>query len=488
MKNLSASRHGQRILAFALACVAPAIHAQIIDSAFQPAPDDQIWMVAGHPDGGVLAGGFFRTIDGLGLHGFTHLDDDGHVAPSFRSTVFHSSAWTTSVLADDRLLVGGDIGEVDDLPRRGVVRLLADGAVDPGFGDPGIIGRVYATAEQADGRILAAGDFTQVDGHPGYAKLVRLNADGSLDTTFNPGFDDDIDTMVLQPDGRVLVGGYFRTVNGEDQKYLARINPDGSLDTTFRPRPDSYVWAIALQVDGRILAGGQFSSIGAADARALARLNADGSRDGSFADPGITSGSIYSIVPQADGKLIVSGSFTGVAGFPRNHIARINGDGSLDTGFGDLDADFHVDAIGLQPDGRLLLGGAFTRIGGMPVAYLARAILPDAAQQSLDVAGGGSRVTWLRSGAAPELMAPPVAYRSTDGGATWTRLGSLQRIAGGWRLAGLAPIIGQPFRLRVDGLVQSGYGSNSQGRVRVQDDYRFDDTIFEDGFDGTTTR
>src|SRR5262245_12141116 len=36
---------------------------------------------------------------------------------------------------------------------------------------------------------------------------------------------------------------------------------------------------------------------------------------------------------QADGKLILAGNFTSVLGVPRNHIARLNVDGTLDLGY-----------------------------------------------------------------------------------------------------------------------------------------------------------
>src|SRR5687768_5053516 len=42
---------------------------------------------------------------------------------------------------------------------------------------------------------------------------------------------------------------------------------------------------------------------------------------------------IFSIALQTDGKLIVAGAFTSFNGTNRNGLARLNGDGSLDTTF-----------------------------------------------------------------------------------------------------------------------------------------------------------
>jgi hypothetical protein len=53
-------------------------------------------------------------------------------------------------------------------------------------------------------------------------------------------------------------------------------------------------------------------------------------------DPTFTSmwgGMIKSLVPQADGKILVGGTFTSVNGAPQGHIARFHPDGSLDFTF-----------------------------------------------------------------------------------------------------------------------------------------------------------
>src|SRR4030095_1355652 len=55
-------------------------------------------------------------------------------------------------------------------------------------------------------------------------------------------------------------------------------------------------------------------------------------------DPGLDSGagvdqSVFSIVAQTDGKIIIGGDFTSVAGVSRNGIARLTSDGALDSTF-----------------------------------------------------------------------------------------------------------------------------------------------------------
>ena len=80
------------------------------------------------------------------------------------------------------------------------------------------------------------------------------------------------------------------------------------------------------------------------------------------------NGLIRVVVVQPDGKILIGGDFTtlspnGGASVTRNRIARLNPDGTLDTGF-DPNANNSVYAIALQTDGKILVGGAFGNIGG----------------------------------------------------------------------------------------------------------------------------
>ena len=95
--------------------------------------------------------------------------------------------------------------------------------------------------------------------------------------------------------------------------------------------------ATAVQADGKTIIAGSFSSVLGVPRANIARLNADGTLDTGF-DPK-TNGWGYSLAVQADGKVLLAGSFITVqpngagAATSRWRIARVNGDGSLDAGF-----------------------------------------------------------------------------------------------------------------------------------------------------------
>jgi uncharacterized delta-60 repeat protein len=225
---------------------------------------------------------------------------------------------------------------------------------------------VYVVALQPDGKILVGGSFTTIGGQS-RSCLARLNPDGTVDPEFNPGASGgplpQVFCLAVQPDGKILVGGMFDNLGGQSRTNLGRLNPDGTVDLTalFDTGPTDRVDCLAFQSDGRILVGGEFSVLAGASISRIARLNTDSTVDLGF-NPGADQRP-YSIVVQPDGKIVVGGRFTTLAGQTRSYIGRLNPDGSLDSSF-DPGADAIVRCIALQPDGKILVGGEFGVLAG----------------------------------------------------------------------------------------------------------------------------
>jgi len=167
----------------------------------------------------------------------------------------------------------------------------------------------------------------------------------------------------IQNDDQILVAGQFEEIGGLAVSKLARVKPNGIIDSTFNVQINpvfgsrsSFVRKVITQDDGKIIIGGSFGSIGAGNAGFvrvnLARLNSDGSVDQSFSAD--TNGSITEMVQQADGKLIISGTFTKVGGIAtaRNTV-RLNTDGAIDTSFFSFDSVSPV--IKLLPSGKIFV-------------------------------------------------------------------------------------------------------------------------------------
>ncbi|HSA34693.1 MAG TPA: hypothetical protein P5077_13290, partial [bacterium] len=156
-----------------------------------------------------------------------------------------------------------------------------------------------------------------------------------------------------------------------------------SLDTSFDPDVNGDVWSIALQPDGKILLGGDFTAVGGVARNHIARLNADGTLDTTF-DPN-ANGTVYAIAAQPDGGVLVGGAFTTIGGETRHYLARLGDDGLLDTTF-DPEPNDWVMFIAAPSDGTILVGGAFHTIGGQAMKFMARLNADGTADASFDPA------------------------------------------------------------------------------------------------------
>ncbi|MCW5553464.1 MAG: immunoglobulin domain-containing protein [Verrucomicrobiae bacterium] len=235
---------------------------------------------------------------------------------------------------------------------------------------------VNALAIQTDGKILVGGSFTNFGGLA-RSYLARINTNGTVDTTFTNGANNTVNSLVVQTDGGILVGGTFTTLGGSTRNAIGRLSSGGALDSFFNPGvsaspASAYVSALAVQPDGRILVAGFFSSLGFFSRTNIGRLNSFGSLDSSFnAGPGGGFQNVNALAVQLDGKILIGGSFTNLAGQLHTNIARLNSRGSLDTNF-NAAADEVVSCLALQADGKILVGGSFTNLSGQPCNYIGR--------------------------------------------------------------------------------------------------------------------
>ncbi len=241
---------------------------------------------------------------------------------------------------------------------------------------PGTNDAVNVVIPQPDGKVIAAGRFTFAN-NIARNRIARFNFNGSLDTTFDPGTgaDGEITAAILQPDGRIVVAGRFTSFNGFSHNRVCRLNADGSVDQSFGLGNgiNNSALALALQNDGRIIVGGQFSQVDLTLRFNLARLNTDGSVDMSF-DPGNgPNGDVNAIVIQPDGRIVIGGTFIGYNGFARGGVARVLGNGMLDSSFDSgVGTGGNVFALALQHNGQIVLGGRFVQYSGTNRTFIAR--------------------------------------------------------------------------------------------------------------------
>lgn len=494
-----------------------------LDSSFNPGANNQIFALAVQTDGNVVFGGVFTQLGGQPRNCIARVNSDATADSTFNPAA-NGTVETFAVQADGKILVGGSFGQLGGQTRLKIGRLNADGSLDTTF-NPGASGTVNAFVVQPDGKIIVGGSFNQLGGQT-RLNIGRLNADGTLDNSFNPGTLGAVFALALQPDGKIIVGGELSQLGGQSRGRIGRLNPNGTLDTSFNPSAQSdssfgAVNAVAVLVNGQIMVGGDFSQINGQARDNIARLQPDGTLDVVF-NPGAGSGffdSVSALVVQPDGKIVIGGLFSQLGGQSRLNIGRLNRDGSLDSfnpgangvfapvvhslaiqadgkilvggtfntlggvqaakigrlntngtrdfSFvaevrGDTAVNDEVNALALQPDGKILIGGLFTSISGQNVLQtrnnIGRLTNTSAALQNLSVESS-TTVTWSRGGASPEFSR--VTFELSTDGFTYAPLGEGTPITDGWQLTGISLPQHQNLFIRARGFYATGAGNGA---------------------------
>ena len=296
--------------------------------------------------------------------------------------------------SDGKIIIAGSFTEYNGITRNRIARLNSNGALDNTFNPGNSISTdkvldedeelmISGVAIQNDGKIVIVGNFTSFNG-TSRNKIARLNSNGDLDNSFNPGTgasgqDDVIGCVAIQPDGKIIAGGSFSTFNNEPVSNIVRLTNTGGIDMYFgadsipidqndtvtHSFPNAAVSSIAIQADGKIVIGGSFTLCGSYSRSKLARFNSNGTFDAAF-NPSLGAvAEIYSVAIQSDGKILAGGS--------GGYLRRFNSDGTLDMGFVyGSGADDDIYAIAFQSDGKILLCGLFESFSSIPCRYLIR--------------------------------------------------------------------------------------------------------------------
>jgi uncharacterized delta-60 repeat protein len=328
------------------------------------------------PDGKILIGGNFLTYNSQTRNSIARINADGTHDLSFNPGT-GANGWVHSIILqpDGKIIVSGAFSVFNGSPKNGIVRLNSDGSIDPTFTPGSGGGTVYATALQADGKILIGGSFIQYNGTT-INRIARLNSDGTLDISFlcGTGAGYNVYRINVQSDGKIVIGGDFTSYNGTNVNRIVRLNSDGTIDNTFiiGTGVDGSINSSAIQADGKILIGGSFQNYNGTARNKLARLNTDGSLDAAFNSGGATS-YVNTISVQTDNKIIIGGYFSYFNSTPVNYITRLNTNGSLDGSFIiGTGASYAVLTTSIQSDGKVIIGGGFTSYNGMPRNYITR--------------------------------------------------------------------------------------------------------------------
>jgi len=202
--------------------------------------------------------------------------------------------------------------------------------------------------------------------------------------------------QILQlPDIRLKDAGDYSVVvsnvSGSVTSEVARVTVTpqvllpGSTDIGFfnGQGVDGRVFCSAALPDGKILIGGAFGAVHGVPRQHVARLNADGTLDESFNARSIQLGmnaysfdfgeGIFAVAADDEGRVYVGGSFTNINGLSRRGVARLSRDGAVDEMFNtSTGVDNVVFSVIPLSTGRVLIGGAFVIVNGILRPRLAR--------------------------------------------------------------------------------------------------------------------
>lgn len=168
----------------------------------------------------------------------------------------------------------------------------------------------------------------------------------------------------VQEDGKIIVVGQFSQVDSQPRTNIARLDADGSLDATFLPKStdglNGPAYAVAIDAQGGILVGGTFSEAQITPVSNFVRYQPEGTLDKGFSKKTRINGKVLAVAVQPDGEIVIGGEFSEVGSEQRRNIARFNPDGSLAnavTSAGTMTGT--VRSLVVLSNGQILAGGTF---------------------------------------------------------------------------------------------------------------------------------
>jgi trimeric autotransporter adhesin len=375
------------------------------------------------PDGGLIIGGSFTSIDGVPRANLARVQPDGSLDLDWAPTT-DGPVRALAVDGAGALFAGGEFLNVSGLARSRLVKLQGHGAgaPDPDW-NPSPAGPVYALAfDPTSGALFVGGWMTQIGGQS-RKHLAKLAVDGSgqADPNWNPVFDVIVEEMVVAPgtvyaggigltganaypslgkfpttgtgarvadwvaarggpsslavapsDGAVLVGGVGK---------IARLSPqtgallsEWSVDTLGPGR----VTALAVdEVGGTVHAGATFR---------LARLSPTGVRDTGW-NPAL-SGAVRTLALGAGGVVVAGGTFSEAGGAARLSMAVFDASGGVGPSL-DVERSGYASVLARQPDGGVIAAGQFHKADGLTRRGLLR-VAPNGSLDPIWNPGPGS--------------------------------------------------------------------------------------------------
>lgn len=436
-------------------------------------------------DGKIVIIGEFSSFDNNHRSYIARLKSDGSLDNGFNVSISGLEEISTiKCLPDGKILIGAHIGRDSENSGYTVIKLNANGRIDTDFNfNSEYGGKINTINLYSDGKILVGrnfnddrsffvkhtlsgnidSDFSTIEIKDSQIQSVVLQGDGSLLVSVQTEENYSVKCSVkkFMPNGyrdfnfNILIGlgsphnqkiGFFaglisqtdgklivykeELIDYHVKKYcIFGINQEGVLDSSFRFDSLAFLQIgingfnlMTSNEQGEIILAFKSGQSNELKSNLILKISSNGKIVDEFKYGIGSNGSIYSLLEQPDGKILVVGDFTCFNGLSQYLVTRLNVDGSIDKNFNvnrtnisnlakhlfypnylDRDSDYFdrsfpgendkyyyeryetsmsstvtgfgeskILCILLQPDGKILLGGDFKNFNQSNNNYLVR--------------------------------------------------------------------------------------------------------------------
>jgi len=339
-----------------------------LDASWDPGANGEVYSLA--ISGAVIyVGGTFTAAGGQPRQNVAALDTTTGLATSWTPPI--NTGVAAIAIAGRTVYLGGGIFSSGNRTRVGIAAVDAvtgsltswNASANAGVSAIAILGNM----------MYVGGGFTSIGGQA-RSRIAALDLATGTAASWNPGAADDwIDTALIA--GNVIyVAGRFTTLGTVARNYLAAIDLSSGQVTDWNPDPDDPVNALAV-AGNQVYATGGFYHIGGQTRLHLAALDAATGDATSFVVPLTYTGAALAAT---NNVLYVGGAFDQAAG--QSHFGIVALDalsgtplaGLRSAGWFEVDLHTEVSATAIDNQGRLVIGGAFELVEGHPRMSLAR--------------------------------------------------------------------------------------------------------------------
>lgn len=407
-----------------------------LDSSFNPQLACGVKSVLLLPDGRILLGGYFDSAGGAQCPNLGFLEADGRAVSGFTTgTGPDSNVEFMRLLPNQKVFVSGYFSNFNGQSAARAVLLdlkalnntanpIVLDVVQAKYGANSTWADVTKTVRAAlgNGTLTITANNTAMGVNPisdmkslQVTYLTNLGQKtasvGEGSTLRLPNYPFDTGLVRAVPNAELFISdatgigndiylvGSFTTFAGKNTPSMVKLDSNLAVVPGFRPAT-YFSWfyprLVRATADGKLIIGGSSNQLtGQSSFVGVHRLNADGTPDRTFNCPSFIF-STGDILPQSNGKIWVSGSFSSSRAGERSGIACLTNTGAVDSAFdAGAPSDGWVENISLTAPSKLWVTGSFDKFQG--------------------VARSGVALVNLASAIPPNIVFPPPAITASEG-------------------------------------------------------------------------